>query len=98
MNVGLVQYALGKAREAGAPAEKIAKLEANLVIAKRQYLKRLARVLQFKADIYGPNGRIYACDAKFAVRDGKLFHGEIELDPDLLRDGHGRPIYDGSDL
>lgn len=92
MSVGLVKYALHKAREAG-DVSKVAKLEAKLAVEKRRYLKRLAAVLKYKADIYGPKGRIYAADAKFAVRDGKLFHGDIELNPDSLCDGHGRKIY-----
>ena len=27
------------------------------------------------------------------LRDGKLFHGSAELNPDSLCDGHGRKIY-----
>jgi hypothetical protein len=98
VNAGLLNYKLHKMREAGAPAAEIAKVEARLAVAKRRELKRLARVLRFKADVYGPEGRIYGFDAPFAVRDGKLFHGEKELDPAKLRDGHGRPIHDESDL
>lgn len=70
----------------------LAKKKAELQIAERRELKRLAKHLTYKADIYGPLGRIYSFEAKFHVRDDKLFHGEIELDPAKLYDGHGRPI------
>jgi len=60
----------------------LARKKAELPIAARRELKRLAKVLTYKWDIYGPNGRIYAADAKFTVSpDGKLFHGTTELDP-----------------
>lgn len=98
MNAGLINYKLHKMREANAAPEEIAKVEARLEVAKRRELKRLANVLKYKADIYGPEGRIYGFEAKFAVRDGKLFHGKKELDPAKLRDGHGRLIHEGSDL
>ena len=88
----MVKYALHKAREAN-DLPKVAKLELKLVVEERRYLKRLAAVLRYKADIYGPNGRIFGFEAKFAVRDGKLFHGSAELNPDSLCDGHGRKIY-----
>jgi hypothetical protein len=71
---------------------------ANHEAAKLRELKRLAKVLTYKADIYGPNGRIYGFEAKFAVRDGKLFHGTVELDPSTLTDGHGRTITSDSNF
>lgn len=56
-------------------------------------LQKLARLLSEKSDIYSPTlGRIYAFEARFDVRDGKLFHGSRELDPATLTDGHGRRI------
>jgi hypothetical protein len=56
---------------------------------------QLAQYLSQKPDIYSPVlGRIYAFEAEFAVRDGKLFHGSRELDPASLTDGHGRRIID----
>ena len=55
-------------------------------------LQKLARLLSQKPDIYSPLGRIYAFEAEFTARDGKLFHGERELDPASLTDGHGKRI------
>jgi hypothetical protein len=71
---------------------KLAKKEADLVIATRRELKRLAHTLTFKADIYGPTGRIHSHELKWTVRDNKLFHGDKEIDPATLCDGHGRLI------
>jgi hypothetical protein len=71
----------------------LAKKKADLLIAHRRELKRLARYLTYKADIYGPTGRIYGFEAKFHVSpDAKLYHGTMELDPATLTDGHGRVI------
>ena len=55
-------------------------------------LQQLAQYLSQKADIYTPTGRIYAFEADFTVRDGRLFHGDIEIDPTTLTDGHGQRI------
>lgn len=55
-------------------------------------LQQLAQLLNQKPDIYTPTGRIYAFEADFTIRDGKLFHGDLELDPHTLTDGHGRRI------
>ena len=55
-------------------------------------LKALAALLARKADIYGPNGRIYGFEAPFRVIGDELFHGDSKLDPSALRDGHGNPI------
>ena len=63
-----------------------------VINARNSELRRLAEILTYKADIYTPKGRLYAFDAKFSVRDGKLFHGQTELDPSKLTDGHGRLI------
>lgn len=72
---------------------KLAKSQAMLPVAERRELKRLAKYLTYKADIYGPRGRIYGFKAKFHVTtDGKLFHGDVELDPSSLEDGNGRLI------
>lgn len=78
-------------------ARRLARLEKDLVVATRRELKRLAKYLTYKADIYGPTGRIYSCDAKWTVREdvlGKayLFHGDKLIDPEQLCDGHGRTI------
>jgi hypothetical protein len=57
----------------------------------RRRVKRLAEELTYKADIYGPIGRIYSFKAPWKVdTDGKLFHGDTEYDPKDLYDGHGR--------
>lgn len=70
----------------------------ELPVAKRRELKRLARTLTLKADIYATGiGRIFACDARFIVRGERLFHGTRELDPATLCDGHGRTITADSD-
>ena len=61
---------------------------------KLSHLQHLAKLLNQKPDIYSPLGRIYAFEAEFTVRDGKLFHGSRELDPASLTDGHGRRIID----
>jgi hypothetical protein len=71
---------------------RIGKLEIRLAEATRRELKRLARVLTYKADVYGPQGRIYSHTAKWEVRDGVLWHGSQAYDPDTLCDGHGRTI------
>ena len=61
-------------------------------------LKALAEVLTYKADIYGPNGRIYGWEAPFRVVKGELFHGENKLDPSTLTDGHARRITEDSNF
>lgn len=71
----------------------LAKKKAELQIAERREFKRLAKVLTFKADIYGPNGRIYSHMARWAVSDeGQLMHGTTIIDPATLTDGNGRVI------
>ena len=55
-------------------------------------LKALAKILTYKADIYGPDGRIYGFEAPFRVINGELFHGKTKLDPSTLTDGHARRI------
>lgn len=72
---------------------RIAKKEADLVVAHRRYLKQLAQTLTFKADVYYTTGRIYSHNARWTVRDGKLFHGEVEIDHTKLTDGNGRGIF-----
>ena len=90
MNAALINYAL---HTRTLTPDARAQLESKLAVAKRRELKRLAQHLTYKADIYGPEGRIYSGDAKFIVStDGKLFHGAKELDVAKLTDGHGRAI------
>jgi hypothetical protein len=73
------------------PASLRSKMETNLAKKKADLL--IARYLTYKADIYGPTGRIYGFEAKFHVSpDAKLYHGTMELDPATLTDGHGRVI------
>ena len=108
----LIRYDIAKLKEAPVPylapvsvqdafeankARRLVQLERDLLIANRRELKRLAKYLTYKADIYGPTGRIYSCDAKWTVREdvlGKayLFHGDKIIDPEQLCDGHGRTI------
>ena len=59
---------------------------------KLQAVEKRVEILMRKADIYGPNGRIYGFEAPFRVINGELFHGENKLDPATLRDGHGHRI------
>lgn len=103
-----IDFHNGKLTDAGltkflALKNRINKKEADLVVAERRYLKQLAKVLNCKADVYGPNGRMFTWDDEsdkrtpYTVRDGKLFHGEVEIDHTKLTDGHGRGIYPHSD-
>jgi len=83
--------------EKPADSIKLAKLQAQLEIAQRRELKRLAKVLTYKADVYGPEGRIHSHEAKWTVRNdmgGKacLYHGDMAYLADELSDGHGRTI------
>ena len=69
------------------------KNEKNKSSERARDLKRLARVLTSKADIYVYRGRrIYGFEAAFAVIGDELFHGTTKLDPAALIDGHGRFI------
>lgn len=81
---------------------RIAKLEEQFEVALRRELKRLAGLLTYKADIYGPNGRIYSHTAKWTVGwlncKPSLFHGSLAIDHTKLFDGHGELITDGSSL
>jgi hypothetical protein len=63
-------------------------------IRHRRRLKKLAEELTYKADIYGPEGRIYSFMNKWSVsEDGKLMFGEKKFNvPGDLYDGHGRDI------
>ena len=77
---------------------KLAKLKAALPVAELRDLKRLARHLNYKADIYYPGGRLYARDGKFVVDAaglGFVNHETGHLTPlelDKLTDGHGQVI------
>jgi hypothetical protein len=56
-------------------------------------LRKLVKTLTYKADVYGPHGRIYSWENKWTVTPaGKLKHGEKEYDAEELTDGHGRKI------
>lgn len=110
-NASLIRYDISKIQRtrgtqelinpasAAATDARLAKLEADLVTAERRELKRLAKHLTYKADVYtseAPGGRIYSFDAKWHVAevDGKpaLFHGTRQLDREQLCDGHGQYI------
>ena len=55
--------------------------------------KRLVRLLRYKADIYGPFGRIYSFEHKWGVSPtGELLLDGVPVDPHTLRDGNGRII------
>ncbi len=101
-SASLIRYDIGmltKGLEFNTPLNRtkveviILKKQAELIVAHRREMKRLAWVLTYKSDIYGPTGRIWNHVAKFHVTsDGKLYHGTTELDPAKLTDGHGRLI------
>ena len=78
--------------------ERLAKLEAQVPLARRRYLKRLVRVLRNKASIYYPGkGRVFAFESKFSVTDdGRLLLNGEEVDPYLFTDGGGGMITDDS--
>lgn len=82
---------------------KLARLEADLVVAERRELKRLAKTLTFKADVYGPQGRIYSHEGKWIVKNDQ--HGKsalcfvrnssgesIMFTRDTITNGHGEII------
>ena len=61
--------------------------------ARRRSNRRLARYLTYKADVYGPNGRIFSFEHKWSSSvNGALLLDGVEIDPDTLRDGNGRVI------
>ena len=78
--------------------ERLAKLEAQVPIARRRYLKRLVVVLRNKASIYYPGkGRVFAFESKFAVtEDGRLLLNGEEVDPYLFTGPSGDMITDDS--
>ena len=69
--------------------------------AQRLELERLAKHLNYKADVYYPGlGRIYpGSDGRgFYTREVSLgvtgiFHGDTVLNPDHITDGHGNTVY-----
>ena len=79
--------------------DRIARLKRELATATRRENRRLAEVLTYKADVYGPAGRIYSFEHKWTVaKDGRLLLDGSEIDPLDLRDGNGRVITDESSL
>lgn len=59
----------------------------------KQRMEKLIEGLTYKADIYGPNGRIYSFKAPWRFDEhGNLFHGEVQYQLKDLYDGHCRPI------
>jgi hypothetical protein len=83
-------------------AEAIGNKRAQLFRAVNRELKALAKHLTYKADIYGPNGRIFSCDGCWGVGtadDGSqcltyTTHGNVltHYKPEQLRDGNGQTI------
>jgi hypothetical protein len=81
---------------------KVAKKQAELAVAVRRELKRLCKVLTYKADVYGPNGRIYSHEGKWEVTPGnQLVFVKVPgtsptiytvYNPEQLTDGHGQII------
>lgn len=57
-----------------------------------KYLKRLAKILTYKADVYVPGRRLYSHDHKFRVVGNSLLHGGSTIDPNQVFDGNGRNI------
>ncbi len=56
-----------------------------------KYLKRLLKILKFKADIYAPGVRVYAHEGLRVVGD-RLMYDHMVLDPRQLFDGNGNQI------
>lgn len=78
---------------------KLARKATQYTVARRRFLKRIARTLQLKPDVYGPQGRIYSFQAKWRASDnGLLMHGDTPYDLTSLSDGNGGPIDDQSNL
>jgi len=76
-----------------ATGDEAARLRRDLAIATRRENKRLVRRLRYKADIYGPFGRIYSFEHKLGVSPtGELPLDGVPVDPYTLRDGNGRII------
>ena len=64
-----------------------------LAVALRRENKRLVQRLRYKADVYGPSGRIYSFEHKWAVsKSGDLLLDGAPIDPDSLLDCNGRII------
>lgn len=55
-------------------------------------LKKLARELKYSDSIYDKNGRIFAFEQTFKVKDSQLFHGKRLIDIATLQNGHGQTI------
>jgi len=83
---------------------KIGKLREQYPATLKRELKRLCVVLTYKADVYGPHGRIFSHEGKWSVveqRDGLLALCFIRAkqgagycyNPEDLRDGHDQTIY-----
>ena len=76
-----------------ATGDEAARLRRLLAVAVRIENKRLVRCLRYKADIYGPFGRIYSFEHKWGVSPtGELLLDGVPVDPHTLRDGNGRII------
>ena len=76
-----------------ATGDEAARLRKLLAVIVRRENKRLARLLRYKADVYGPSGRIYGFEHTWAVSSsGELLLDGVPIDPDSLRDGNGRII------
>lgn len=57
-----------------------------------KYLKRLARILNEKGDVYSPAGRLYAFDGGFKVVGSTIQHRGYVIEHERLTDGNGRSI------
>ena len=77
---------------------RIVKLEADHTKARRREHRALARALIYKADVYGPNGRIYSSDGFWGSNDEGVTFTNAKTQvvtsyrPEDLRDGHGNLI------
>lgn len=96
-----IRYQIHKLKTSLKPdLEKLQKLESDLPVAVRRELKQLAKVLKYKADVYGPDGRIFSCDGEWSVINNCLVFTDRETktqttyNPEHLTDGHGQ-IIDG---
>lgn len=76
-----------------ATGDEAARLRRDLAVAVRRENKRLVQRLRYKADIYGPSGRIYSFEHNWSVSpSGDLLLDGAPIDPCSLRDGNGRII------
>jgi len=77
------------------PAQ-VERLIAKRSIAQRREARAVARLLVFKADVYGPAGRIFSFQGKWKAKGDSLSFTQKGVETiyriSELSDGHGRGI------